>query len=166
MLKIRKISLVTIVLIMFSIGSVVGQRAPIQQQQAGVQETAELSDEELRKFVGAFIEIRDVDRQAQERMNKKIAAEGLDVNRFNEVQQAIHNPNIEPDADEKELAKVEKAGQKVTEIRINAQREMQQKIRKNGLSLERYQEISMIIQGDSEVERQFNQLYHEITNSN
>ncbi len=170
MLKVKKLSLVVFILLGFSVGHVIAQkpsthhqRAP-QQQRAAEQKPVNLSDDELRGFVEAFIDIRAVDQKAQEKMTKVVEAEGIGINRFNEVQQAIHNPNMESNATEQELEKVENAGQKVTEIRVNAQREMQQKIEEKGLSLERYQEISMMIQSNSDIETQFNQIYHELTN--
>jgi hypothetical protein len=56
-------------------------------------ETQEIvSDEELKQFASAVIEIQTINLQAQEKMITTVQEEGLEVERFNEIQLALEDP--------------------------------------------------------------------------
>src|SRR5690606_7755555 len=74
------------------------------QQQQQKQATPDISDEELQKFVDAFQEIQVENQKIQQKMIAEIQEEGMEVQRFSEIQQAQQNPNqeVEMTAEEEE----------------------------------------------------------------
>lgn len=55
---------------------------------AFAQTSEEVTDKELKQFASAFQQVQDVDQQAQQNMIKAVEVAGLEVPRFNEIQQA------------------------------------------------------------------------------
>lgn len=138
------ISLLTV----FFIGStfLFGQFEP---QQA---EPATVSDDELKLFAAAFIEVQEIDHQAQEEMMGAVEGSGLTVDRYNEIQQSQHMPDQDANATEEEMESYEKANENIGAIQASAQQEMIEKIEDEGLSINRYQEIMMAVQNDMQLQ--------------
>jgi hypothetical protein len=120
------------------------------QQQGG-----EISDEELQQFVSASQHLQVINQQAQQKMVASVEQGGLDVERFNEIQQAQQDPNQEASATDEELKQYETAIQELQKIQVQAQQQMQEKIKEEGLTESRFQEISMVLQNDPELQEKF-----------
>lgn len=108
----------------------------------------EVSDEEVEQFAGAFKQIQDINQEAQQEMISSVEEAGLDVQRYNEIQQAQQNPDQQVDASDEELEQFKAATQEMGNIQVEAQQKMQEKIKEEGLTLARYQEIGSAIQSD------------------
>lgn len=113
------------------------------------------SDEEFSTFIDAFKKVQVIDQQAQEEIISTIDGEGLEVERFNEIQQAAQHPDHNIGLTEKEQEKFNAAVVKIQEIQTNAQQQMQQDIEKQGISVQRYQEIVGLIQQTPELMEKF-----------
>ncbi|MFP4664443.1 MAG: DUF4168 domain-containing protein [Bacteroidales bacterium] len=121
---------------------------PSQQNQP---EIGDVSDEELEKFSNVFM----TEQEAQQDMMAVIEEEGLNVQRFQQIQQASGNPEQESDATEEEMEQFEAAMASVQSIQPEIQKKIQDKIEEEGLTEQRYQEINMALQQDQELQKRF-----------
>ena len=128
---------------------------------AQVQPQEEISDNELKQFIGAIQHIQRIDQMAQQQMMAVIQEEEMEVQRFVEIMQAMQDSNQEVEASEEEMQKFEKASGGIEKIQMDSQGEMEEHILAEGLSLERYQEISMMIQSDPELQQRFQQMIEQ-----
>lgn len=122
-----------------------GVFAQVPQQQT-------VTDEEVKLFAAAFKEIQVLNQEAQQTMVAAIENEDMDVQRFSEIYQAMQMPDQPVEATEDELSKFESANNEVEKIQGVVQLQMEEKIREEGLSPERYQEIGMQIQNSPELQ--------------
>jgi hypothetical protein len=133
-------------LLLFILISGIGAYAQTEQKE-------EVSDQEIKQFASAFQQIQAVDQMAQQDMIKAVEDEGLDVERYNEIQQTAQDPNQEIDVNGDELKKYEIATREIEKIQMEAQQQMQEKIVEEGLTIDRYQEIAAVIQNDPELQQ-------------
>jgi hypothetical protein len=121
-----------------------------QQSQAG-----EISDEELQQFGSVVQYAQLVTQQAQQKMVSTVQQSGLEVQRFNEILQAQRNPNEQVNATDDELKKYEAAAGELNKIQMQVQNRMQDKLKNEGLTENRYREIGMAIQNNLELQERF-----------
>ncbi len=155
MSKMKKLtSLVVFILICGSIALAQTEREMQQQmQRQQMQQQTDVSDDELKQFAGVYQRMQVINQQSQQKMIKTVEQNGLTVDRFNELQQAVQNPEQEASASPEETEKMEKTRQELGAIQTESQQKMQEVIEEEGLSQERYQEISVAIQTNPEVEQ-------------
>ena len=121
---------------------------PQQQQQQKV----EVSDSELTKFANAFQGIRMISQEAQQGMTAVVEEEGMNVQRFNEIHQASMNPEVEVEATEEELSNHKKIISELEKMQVSLQQKMEKVIQDQDLTLERYEQIAMGLQNDTELQ--------------
>ncbi|AUC23522.1 hypothetical protein BTO15_16065 [Polaribacter sejongensis] len=71
------------------------------------QEQQDISDKELVQFADAYTEVQVLNQQSQQKMMSILQEEGLEIERFNEIQQAKMDPNKKSDATDVEKKKHE-----------------------------------------------------------
>ncbi|MFW6227254.1 MAG: DUF4168 domain-containing protein [Bacteroidota bacterium] len=120
---------------------------------AFAQSGEEVTDQEIKQFAAAFQKVQEVDQQTQQKMIKAIQDEGIDVQRFNEIQQAQQDPNQEVDATSEEMNKYESVSKELEQIQGQAQQKMQEIITEEGLTIQRYQEVAAAIQASQELQQ-------------
>lgn len=113
----------------------------------------EVSAEELKQFASALQQVQTVNQQAQEKMVKTVEEEGMEVQRYNEIQQAQQDPSQEAKVTDEELKQYEVATQGLEKLQVQVQQEMQEKIIEEGLTVNRYQEIAATVQNDPELQQ-------------
>ena len=86
-------------------------------------------------------------------MIAKIEEEGMEVQRFSEIQQAQQNPNQEVEMTAEEEKAIENLMPKLQTIQQESQTVMQEKIKSAGLTMNRYQEIAQMIQQSPELQQ-------------
>lgn len=123
------------------------------QQQQQKQATPDISDEELQKFANAFQEVQVENQKIQKDMIAKIEEEGMEVQRFSEIQQAQQNPEQEAEMTAEEEKAIENLMPKLQTIQQESQTVMQEKIKSAGLTMNRYQEIAQMIQQSPELQK-------------
>lgn len=111
-------------------------------------ETPNVSDEELKTFAATIQGIQQINQEAQLSMIEKIENEGMNVERFNEIQMANQDPSSEVEVEEAEMKQYEKVSTEIQEIQMNTQKQMQGFIAEKGWTMERYQEILQLVQSD------------------
>lgn len=120
---------------------------------AFAQAKKDVSEEELKQFASAFMQVQSLNKQVQQDMVNTVEDEGLNVKRYSEIQQAQQDTSLESGTTTKELENYESATQKLKKVQVQARQEMKAKIIEEGLTINRYEEIAAIIQNDTELQQ-------------
>lgn len=121
----------------------------------------EVSDADLRKFAQAYQEIQAENQKAQGEMRTAIEKEGLDPQRYNEIQQIVQNPDSTVDVPKEEMAKHEKASEELNKIQSKFQTKMEATINKNGLTMVRFNEVFASIQNNPALQQKVQNILAE-----
>lgn len=120
--------------------------------QVNGQEQVQVSDAELNKIASAFPDIQKVNMEAQQQVMKTVQESGFDANRFNEMYQATATPEKTVKASDEEKERFGKLMGDIQEMQVGFTQQIEEIIRNEGLSMERYQTIAMALQTDSELQ--------------
>lgn len=148
--------------IILAFGLVCGATTAISQEGVQVmpqqEQSVDVSDQELEKFANVYIEVQSESQKMQGEAVEVIEKGGMDVERFNELANAQNNPNQEVEAKEEELEKVNVIGTKIQKIQMDFQERVSGMIEKEGLTVQRYQEVYQAIQQDQDLQQKFGEL--------
>ncbi len=154
MLKSKKIASFLFIFAVVASASVFAQtpqQMPPQQQ--GQEVDVDVSDDELSKFANAYQGITVVNQEAQQKMVKVVEDNGFDIQRFNEIHQASLDPNQEVEVSEEEEAKHKEVVDEIEGMQGEFQKDMEDIIEKEGLEIERYEELAMALQSSQELQQ-------------
>lgn len=129
----------------------------LQSQSQGNQ----VSDKELHQFVSVSQHIEAINQQAQQSMVTTVENEGLEIQRYTEIQQAQQDPNQAANATEEELIQYAAVTQELQNIQAKAQQQMQEKLDEEGLTGSRFQEISMVLQNDIQLQEKLRSIQQQ-----
>ncbi len=115
------------------------------------QET-EYSDSDMEMFASAFQEVQSVNQEIQNEMVGAIEEEGLDVQQFNQIQQATQAEGEDTEISEEDMAKYQKSMEAIQKVQTEAQDKMKKVIEESGMSMEKYQEIMRAVQEDPAIQ--------------
>lgn len=131
------------------------QAMPQQQQQ---QVDVDVSDDELSKFANAYKQVQVLGQQAQQEMATAVQDEGMDIERFNEIHQASMNPQQESDATSDEMEKHGKVVEKLDKMQGDFQSKLQKAVENQDMDMERFEQISMALQSDTELQQRLQEM--------
>lgn len=121
----------------------------------------DISDKEVEQFAVTFQKMRMINQEAQKELSEVIAKEGMEITRFNTIHQAKMDPEAEVELTEEEEKKYEAIIKQLNEMQMGFRQEIENMIKEEGLSLERYEEISSQLQKDAKLQER---LKKELTN--
>ncbi|MFW5851502.1 MAG: DUF4168 domain-containing protein [Bacteroidota bacterium] len=130
------------------------QQMPPQQQQ---QVEVEVSDDELKLFVGVLDKVQTVNQKAQESMVQIVENNDLSVEEFNSLQQKMQQPESD-DVNESEKQVFNTIVKEVEQIQMESQQKMQEAIEVAGMTVERYQEILLAVQSNEDLHARFQEI--------
>ena len=156
MLKMKKFASF---LLFFTILGTVAASAQISHPQPQQQQKVEVSDGELEKFANAFQGIRMITQQAQQEMMTVVQQSGMNVEKFNKIQQASMNPETTVEATEEEKAKHKEIAAELEDMQMGYQEQMQEVIEEQDLTLQRYEQIAMGLQNDPELQERLKAIF-------
>ncbi len=134
------------------------QQQPQQQQQMQMGgDMEEVSDRELKKFVNVQEMIQEKNQEAQPKMIEIIEENEFDIQRFVELSQAAETGG-EVDASEEEMSRFSETQEEINNMQREANEEIANGIEDMGLSLERYNEISIAIQQSPQLQQKLQDL--------
>ncbi|WP_417359909.1 DUF4168 domain-containing protein [Galbibacter sp.] len=121
--------------------------------QAPAQEKIEVSDTELGQVAKAFMGIQQVNAQAQQEMVKTVEESGFELERFNELYEAsvATDKNVEASSEEKEKFGV--VMNQIQNKQASFQKQMEDAIVKEGITIERYQQVAVVLQSDKDLQQ-------------
>lgn len=125
---------------------------------AAVYAQDDISDEELNKFADAVMAVQINNQQAQQQMIAIIQKEGLEIDRFVELQEAAENPEIDSKATKKEMEQFNTLIEKIDKIQPELEQRAEEGIKTAGLSTDRFQELAAIVQQDETLQQRFQTL--------
>ena len=131
--------------------------AAAQQTQAAasVKAQTDVTTAELNKFADAFQEVQVENQAAQQKMMGIIKEEGLDVQRFTEIQKAQMNPEAKVEATDEELKMHAAVVVELKKMQPALESKMQEIIVDHGLTLDRYKAVAMALQQDKSLQQKF-----------
>ncbi len=124
-----------------------------QQQMPELPTSDDVSDEELTQLVDAINALTPVQEKLQGEIEQIVNEEDISFERFQEMMMAMQNPQMADQANitEEEQQEIQTLQPKLMEAQGAAQEEMLAVIEDNGLTTERYQQIIMGAQQDTEL---------------
>lgn len=111
-----------------------------------------VTKEELSKFGQTFQKIRMMNQQVQMNMAQVVSNEEMDIKRFNEIHKASLDPAVEVEISGEEKEKYDEIVTQIEEIQLAFQSKIEETIKENGLTVERYQDIATRLQTDPELQ--------------
>ncbi len=135
-----------------------GEQAPGMGQMPQGAADIEVSDDELEAFVALSQEVQEINAEIQQEMVTAVQEEGLDVQRFQEIQQSQMNPQAETTASEAEMEQFQAANERISELQQEAQTEMDELVAEKGISEQRLQEINMALQASPELQQRLREM--------
>ncbi|MCC9165228.1 DUF4168 domain-containing protein [Pontibacter harenae] len=131
-----------------------------QQQQQQVQ--TDYSDKEIKQFVDANTRLMDVQAESEKVMMTILQEEKLEVNKFNELAQAHQQQQLqEAEATPEEMAAFNKAAQRMIEMQPEVQQKVEKAIVKDGLTMEKYEQMLLAYQQSPAVQAKVNQMMQQ-----
>ncbi|MCL6218212.1 DUF4168 domain-containing protein [Zunongwangia pacifica] len=158
MFKSKKIAGLLVVFALFAGSAAIAQNTAMQQPQTV---DVEVSDAELSKFAKAYQGLRMMNQQVNQKMMKTVQDGGLEVQRFNEIHQASQDPNKEIEATEEELAKHKAILAKIESMQGEFQKKMENTVKDQGLTLERFEKLSLALQTDQELQTRLQKMMQQ-----
>lgn len=117
------------------------------------QQKVTVSDDELGKIATIFQSVQLVNAQGQQDMMKEIEANGFEVDRFNELYEASQSLEKDANATAEEKEQFGKVMSEMQKMQMGLQKQMEEVITKEGLTLERYQQVAAALQTDTELQQ-------------
>jgi len=114
-----------------------------------------VTDKELTNFANAFTEIQMVNQNAQTEMVKVIQDSGMQIETFNALYQATQSPTtiIPEGVSQEDAEKFETVATKIEQMQPKFQKQMEDAISENDLSVERYQQMIAMLQTDEKLQQ-------------
>lgn len=136
-------------MVLFSFGC--SQQEGKESAEVEVSENGNPTDEELKKFVEAVQILQPMGMMAQQRMIAAVEEAGMTPQRFSEIMSAqqMGDDSIEITPAEQEL--YVNAENALNGIQEEIQAEMEEALEEMGFSMERYEEIMMMVNMDEEL---------------
>ncbi|MCC5899866.1 MAG: DUF4168 domain-containing protein [Phormidium sp. BM_Day4_Bin.17] len=137
--------------------TVSAQQAPAPQP-GGMQEAPQMdvSEADLERFAIAIQQIQAIERQAQAQMVEVIEAQGLTIERFNEIAQSQQDPDLQAQVNvsNEEAQVFEQAVERISGIQQEAEMEMETAVQQEGLDVQEFNMISQAVQQDPSLQQQ------------
>lgn len=136
------------------------QDLPMNQQPA---EPIEVSDDELEEFIDVYMGVAELNQQFEMQVQQVLQEEGLEVEKFMEIQQSeqMGASREDIDATPEELEKFDAAMEAVQEMEGEFQEEIEEHVEEEGMDIDRYEEIMMGLQQDQQLMQRAQQMIQE-----
>lgn len=129
-------------------------------------EIAPISDQELTQFANALMQIQTIQASYDTQVVSVVESVGLSPQRFDQILMILRSPqeaqaeNI-PEVGEEEVESFQQALVQIGTIQEETRTQMQQAIQSEGLELERFQEIIIVVNNDESLEGRVRQMLEE-----
>lgn len=121
----------------------------------------DVSDTELAQFADAYINLQIQNQEMEQEVVSVIQKEGLELERFNEIQEASMNPNQENTASADEMKKHAKVMVELEKLQPKMEKKAIEGIEKTGITFEKYQSLAAAIQADQGLQQKLQTILME-----
>jgi hypothetical protein len=119
---------------------------------------SDVSDQDLERFVAIYKDVQKENQELQEKFLKILEDEGMDVQRFQEIQLIKANPETKSTLPKEELEKHDELMEKVNDTQLKFQEKIPEIIKEGGMTIEKYQEIFVELQANEALQQKFVEL--------
>ncbi len=117
------------------------------------------SDDELKSFANAIVQVMSVQQQGQMQMIEHIEEQDMSVQRFNELyMQAQQMPLDDIDAEGEEMESFLEITEEIEQVQMELETILVNLIEEEGLSVEKYEHIMTEYQQNPELQQRIQQL--------
>ncbi|NCO64969.1 MAG: hypothetical protein COZ75_04625 [Flavobacteriaceae bacterium CG_4_8_14_3_um_filter_34_10] len=121
-----------------------------------------VSDTELNQFVASIKAVQEINQSAQKDMIALVEQSGFELVRFNELFEYSQNPSLPAtNATEEETKKFDGVIARMEVMQPVFQKQMEDAVTKLGITIDRFEEIGNILEGDIELQERFQALMIE-----
>ncbi len=137
----------------FMIALLVLFAAPLKANPGG------FSDDELKSFANAFVQVMSIQQQGQMQMIEQIEEHDMTVQRFNEIyMQSMEMPMEEIEMAPEEAESFLAVSEEIEKIQVELEVELISTIEEEDLTIEKYEEIITEYQQNPELQQRIQQL--------
>lgn len=123
------------------------------------QQSTGFTDGDIKQFADASSRLMVIQKNSEQKMMKILEEEKLSVDKFNEMAQAHQQQKLaEVSATPEETAAFNKAAQRMMELQPDLQKEVETAIQKDGMTLEKYEQIMIAYRQDPALQEKINKL--------
>lgn len=145
------------------------QASPQSSPGSSSAQPAQVSSQEVQKFADAIKEMRTIQDDAHSQAEQVIQKQGLTVDRFNELlqsqqpQQSQSSTQSPPPAQSstqaspQEQKKFQEALNELTQLQQDTQRKLEQAVTKQGLTVDRFNQVFAMVRQDASLRQQVEQ---------
>lgn len=142
------------------------QKLQMQKDQSG---QTDVSDEELEMFASTMKDLQSLRQSQMPKMQKALKDAGLSMKEYRSLQQKMgggkgsmkgqsEGSSESEEVTEEEKQKYQKAQKEVKRIQQEMQQKMSKTIEENGMTQERFREISNAVRSDKELQKRFREM--------
>ncbi|ARV58106.1 hypothetical protein BZZ01_05180 [Nostocales cyanobacterium HT-58-2] len=141
---------------------------PFQQQTPAAPQTqatpaapqTQVSPEELKKFASTIKQLIVIEQGANQEMTQVVGQSGLSQERFMEIHRSQRNPSSQPTktVTPQEKQQYDKAFSRLGQIQQQAESKMQQVVQKEGLKVERFNQIEAAVRQDPALQKKVREM--------
>lgn len=163
----KNLALVGVSLVIFACGTDSETQAPAEQTGAQSQQVsielqeaspaAEVTDAELKQFAQTMEKLEPLNQEANEEVVVAIQGSGLSMERFQEIAQSPQT-GVDPQVSEAEQQQMMEINAKLQGIQQKIQAKQLEIIEQSDITVERFQQISLAIQQDPQLQQRFIQI--------
>ena len=120
--------------------------------------TKKLTDADLKKLAKIITQLQALNMQSQEMMMAAVQKQGMDPQRFLQIQQSLQTPDAAKGLSADEKKKFELSMDAIGKIQVEMRKKMEGALKKENVSMEEYQEMMMAIQTDQTAQQKLMQM--------
>lgn len=139
------------------------QQQPLPGQMQQPAPDVDVSESELETFTDAIVSAQEIQIESQREMIGIVEDEGMDVETYNKIAQAVQmgqSPD-ETDISEEDMEKFESVSEDIEQVQSEVQQKMSSAVEDAGMDMERFQEINMAVRQDTELQRRVQEKMQE-----
>jgi hypothetical protein len=153
MMKLMSKAVLLLCLSIFTTSTMLGQT----EDKTNSQKVEEVSKSELTKFAKAYQKMQVANQEAQKEMISILESQDLEIKTFNEIHKAkLQNNKLE--VSEKVATKYTAALGEIQNMQAGFQKTVLDIIKSEGLSVEKYEEISSALQTDKDLQQRLQKI--------
>lgn len=120
--------------------------------------TKKLTDADLKKLAKIVTQLQALNMQSQEMMMAAVQKQGMDPQRFLQIQQSLQNPEAAKNLTAEEKKKFEDSMNAIGAIQVEMRKKMEGALKKENVSMQEYQEMMIAIQTDQNAQQKLMQM--------
>ncbi len=141
-----------VLLLAFGLG-IFGGTLSAQDFQQQPQQQVEYSDKQIDDFVGAVTKVLPVQQDVEQKMIKEIESKGMELDQFNQIATQVQTTGKAEGVAEADVKKFNQVSEKIQEIQVENQDQINEAIADAGLTPQIYQEMIQAYSRDPQLKQ-------------